>query len=427
MLTDLVATEAVLKKARCPEDVFGQLGGDDLARVLEALRHSYRQVIGAVHPDKYTGQPDAVSRAQALVGQLTEWRTRAEEKIHAKTYGDNKPHEPKHVDPPASPQIIETPKRKYIVTDRLAQGDLADLYRCAYTQDGKEHQAVFKIAQSAADNDLLDSEHKILSAMYPLAQPEEKFYRWLHKELKEPGHVIFEGAQGVLLDQDWGFHPHTTWSECTFANAQRLLAGGGGGRVERLGVLRAYHTRHGAGPFPTESAEFEAFSADDHNRPTPWQHGFRSGAFDLVLARYALEVIGGCDGLVLTHVDKIDKLKEVAVCHSYDQPLLGQIELLARHPTHTRPFGSAMERLPLGSCPPAIPDLLYQEELGRLLAASRPRCSRLQVTGGMRYALQLSEALETPLMMVSTGPTEKDKAFVGCDWIDGWRAIQPSF
>ncbi len=183
MLTDLVATETVLKKARCPEDVFGQLGGADPARVLEALRHSYRQVIGAVHPDKYTGQPDAISRAQALVGQLTEWRTKAEEKIHAKTYGDNKPHEPKRVDPPASPQIIETPKRKYIVTDRLAQGDLADLYRCAYTQDGKEHQAVFKIAQSAADNDLLDSEHKTLSAMYPPAQPEEKFYRYLPKLL----------------------------------------------------------------------------------------------------------------------------------------------------------------------------------------------------------------------------------------------------
>ncbi len=247
--------------------------------------------------------------------------------------------------------------------------------------------------------------------------------RWLHNELKEPGHVIFEGAQGVLLDQDWGFHPHTTWSECTFANAQRLLAGVGVRRVDRLGVLRAYHTRHGAGPFPTESADFEAFSADDHNCHTPWQHGFRSGAFDLVLARYALEVVGGCDGLVLTHVDKIDKLKEVAVCHSYDQPLMGQIELLARHPTHTRPFGTAMDRLPLGSCPPAIPDLLYQEELGRLLASSRPRCSRIRVTSGMRYAFQLSEALETPLVMASTGPTEKDKVFVDRDRVDTWPAF----
>ncbi len=183
MLTDLVATEAVLKKARCPEDVFGQLSGGEPAKVLEALRHSYRQVVRTVHPDKYTGQPDAISRAQALVGKLTEWRTKAEEKIHAKTYGDNKPHEPKPVEPPLGPQIIQTPKRKYIVTERLAQGDLADLYRCAYTQDGKEHQAVFKIAQSAADNDLLDNEQKALSAIYPAAQPEEEFYRYLPKLL----------------------------------------------------------------------------------------------------------------------------------------------------------------------------------------------------------------------------------------------------
>ena len=183
MLTDLTVTEAVIAKARCPEDVFGQLSGDDPAKLLEALRHSYRQVIGAVHPDKYTGQPDAISRAQALVGNLTEWRTRAEAKINAKTYGDNKPHEPKAPEPVAGPQIIQTPKRKYIVTERMAQGDLADLYRCSYTEGANEHAAVFKIAQSAADNDLLDNEQRTLGVMYPPAQPEERLYRYLPKLL----------------------------------------------------------------------------------------------------------------------------------------------------------------------------------------------------------------------------------------------------
>ena len=241
--------------------------------------------------------------------------------------------------------------------------------------------------------------------------------RWLHKALKESD-VIFEGAQGVLLDQDWGFHPHTTWSECTFVNAQHLLAGADVDHVQRLGVLRVYHTRHGAGPFPTESAEFEPFSADDHNRHTPWQHGLRSGAFDLVLARYAMEVVGGCDGLVFTHLDKLDKVKDTPICVAYDQPLKQQIELLARHPTHTKPFGTVMERLPLGNHPPAIPDLQYQEELGRLLAASKPLYGRVRTNGSLRHALQLGEALNTPVMLVSTGQTEKDKAFVcGNSWL----------
>ena len=243
--------------------------------------------------------------------------------------------------------------------------------------------------------------------------------RWLHKELREPGHVLFEGAQGVLLDQDWGFHPHTTWSECTFANAHRLLAGSGAERrVERLGVLRVYHTRHGAGPFPTESAEFAPFSADDHNCHTPWQHGFRSGALDLVLARYALEVVGGCDGLVFTHLDKLDKVKDVAVCHAYDDTMVW--------PSVPSPplMDRLGQRLPLGSSPPTIPDLQYQEELGRLLTKACPRYRRFKLNGAMRHAMHLGELLDTPVVMVSTGPTEKDKAFVGRDWVDGPRTNQ---
>lgn len=65
----------------------------------------------------------------------------------------------------------------------LARGDLADLYFCAYTEGGVEHRDVFKVAQSPADNDLLENESRVLGAIYPTAQVSEKFYRYLPKLL----------------------------------------------------------------------------------------------------------------------------------------------------------------------------------------------------------------------------------------------------
>ncbi|MCB9613698.1 MAG: adenylosuccinate synthetase [Sandaracinus sp.] len=114
------------------------------------------------------------------------------------------------------------------------------------------------------------------------------------------GTVLLEGAQGVLLDEDVGFHPHTTWSRCGFVEAENWLASVGR-HAKRLGVLRAYATRHGAGPFPSATT----LARDEpHNDALGWQGAFRVGDFDEVLARYALRAAGGVDGLVLTHLDR---------------------------------------------------------------------------------------------------------------------------
>ena len=119
--------------------------------------------------------------------------------------------------------------------------------------------------------------------------------------LHAPGAVVFEGAQGVLLDEWYGFHPHTTWSTTTFGNALTLLheADYPGG-ITRIGSLRAYMTRHGPGPFPTEDADLTRRSPDLHNALNPWQRQFRIGWLDLLLLRYALEVAGGVDQLAVT-------------------------------------------------------------------------------------------------------------------------------
>lgn len=109
--------------------------------------------------------------------------------------------------------------------------------------------------------------------------------------------VVFEGAQGVLLDETWGFHPHTTWGDIT---AHHALALAGDRPVWRLGVTRAYMVRHGAGPFPTEGT---LAVSEPHNRDDGFQGRFRTGALDGVLLRYAAEVCGGVDALAITCLD----------------------------------------------------------------------------------------------------------------------------
>jgi Protein kinase domain len=181
MLSDLMAIESVLARARCPEDVFGALpsGADKLVW----LKKAYHRIAIVVHPDKYNKQPEESQLAAEVFGKLTDWRARAEIKIKQGTYGDSKPYDPPLARPKMNAQIIQTPKRKYIVTDLIAEGDLADVYRCTYEEDSKENQAAFKIAQSADDNDLMENEARVLGTVYAKKQKEERFYRYLPKPL----------------------------------------------------------------------------------------------------------------------------------------------------------------------------------------------------------------------------------------------------
>jgi len=139
---------------------------------------------------------------------------------------------------------------------------------------------------------------------------------YLRDLLKTDENVVFEGAQGVLLDEEYGFFPHCTRSKTTFANAFKLLEDADYDVEEatRLGVLRAYTTRHGAGPFPTEDPRQTC--GEDHNKWGPWQQSFRTGHLDLLLVQYALDVIGGVDELALTCLDHI--VGEQKICIGYE-------------------------------------------------------------------------------------------------------------
>lgn len=206
--------------------------------------------------------------------------------------------------------------------------------------------------------------------------------------LLESGPCVFEGAQGVLLDEWYGFHPHTTWSTTTFANAEELLKESGqdpDGAV-RLGVVRTYSTRHGAGPFVTEDAALAPTLPEPHNETGTWQGAFRIGHFDAVAHRYALDVCGGADALVVTHADA--RADGRRLCRAY--------QASADVP--------AMEKLPRS----LMPDLDYQ----RLLTKTISTCTPVYEDGPpdqRDWPEVIEDALATPVGVVSAGPTWREK------------------
>lgn len=118
--------------------------------------------------------------------------------------------------------------------------------------------------------------------------------------------LVFEGAQGVLLDEKHGQAPHNTWTNTTFENADTLLDEVGVKDRTRIGCLRTYHTRHGAGPFPTEDNSLDL--PEPHNGTGEFQGAFRVGNFDWAMARKAISIVGGIDGLSISHMDYLKRL-----------------------------------------------------------------------------------------------------------------------
>lgn len=191
--------------------------------------------------------------------------------------------------------------------------------------------------------------------------------------------VVFEGAQGVLLDETYGFHPHTTWTDITFGNAEQLLRDSRP-LIERWGVVRTHATRHGAGPFVTEDTTLDPAGFDEFNTLGRWQGGFRVGTFDRVALRYALSAIGGVDRIALTHCDRpIDR-----VCVEY-QPADEDTEFFEG-------YGIRFRRRPT---------LEYQEKLGQALTRTRPM--------SIHDSPIKTRFFGTPVGMQSFGPRLQDK------------------
>jgi len=180
---------------------------------------------------------------------------------------------------------------------------------------------------------------------------------------------IFEGAQGVLLDETYGFAPYNTWTDTTFRNAHEILSGTGV-RSTRIGVLRALGTRHGAGPFPTEN--YRMAYEGDHNSTNDWQGHFRFGYMDMVLLKYALMATGRVDELFLTHCDKIN----------------GPVGIATE-------YGNGMTELPFG---------MSGDELEKIA-----KIGKIEYQFTDNITRTLGEMLNVRVAYLSSGPTYLDK------------------
>ncbi len=225
--------------------------------------------------------------------------------------------------------------------------------------------------------------------------------------------VVFEGAQGVLLDEKNGFFPYVTHSNTTFENAENLLLSSGYcGDIIKIGVLRPYFTKHGQGPFVSEDSELTALLPEIHNKENEWQGKMRVGWFDFVAAEYALKIAGKIDYLAITNIDRLQTLSKVKFCNSYEYT--GEIAdydefsklfhwgrwddriIILSIRTDTEAAGKQNGKLAeyLKKCAPNYRSHCFLE--GKTLAI-------------MEYVNYIASELKTPLGILSFGPKASDK------------------
>lgn len=208
----------------------------------------------------------------------------------------------------------------------------------------------------------------------------------VNRALDEGKRVLFEGAQGTLLDVDFGTYPYVTSSSSDVAG----VSSGAGvsprkiGRV--IGVAKAYATRVGSGPFPTELSDALGGALREKGQEFGATTGRprRCGWFDLVSARFAVQ-LNGVDALAITKLDVLDDLPELSICTAYRW---GAVRT-DRFPTDL----SALE-----TCEP-----VYETMPGWRTSTAGVRRYEDFPPNAKRYLDRLSQALGAPIQMVSVG------------------------
>jgi adenylosuccinate synthase len=210
----------------------------------------------------------------------------------------------------------------------------------------------------------------------------------IHEQLTQSGSVLFEGAQGVLLDEWRGFHPHTTWSSISTAAVEKVAARFGIAEpIEHYGVLRAYLTRHGVGPLPTQDESLDDLLPEPHNSADGWQGRFRRGHPDAVLLRYALEAVGNLSGLLISHLDAFQRGVKLKWCERYSIDSSPDID-----------------QIPLGT----HADLTHQSTLTNLLLRAAPQYSSTPIDSASAFLERIAGVTSLPVTPRSYGPTYAD-------------------
>lgn len=229
---------------------------------------------------------------------------------------------------------------------------------------------------------------------------------------KQRKNILFEGAQGTLLDLDHGTYPYVTSSN-PVAGGACIGSGVGPNFIDRvIGIAKAYTTRVGEGPFPTEvqGSSAKILRAEG----TAWEEigtttgrARRVGWFDAVLMRYAVR-INGMDCLALTKLDVLDDLEEILVCNAYKDIRTGEV----------------YKDLPAKSN-----FLKYVEPIYEKLAPWKDEAKSVGATeigqlspGALSYVRYLESILEIPITIVSVGPS-REQTIVLEDPIHGPKRV----
>ncbi len=247
-------------------------------------------------------------------------------------------------------------------------------------------------AEPFAKQPLLDA----LLALAPKLLPySEAVWERLDDARRDGKRVLFEGAQAVMLDVDHGTYPYVTSSNTVAGNA----AAGAGigphaiGRV--LGIAKAYTTRVGSGPFPTELHDEigRRLGERGHEFGTVTGRPRRCGWFDACMVRQAVKV-GGVQGLALTKLDVLDGLAELKICTGYDVD------------------GTVMRRLPAAMAAQAIARPIY-ETLPGWAGSTRGARSWVELPAeAIKYVKRIEELVEAPVALLSTSPERDDTILV---------------
>jgi adenylosuccinate synthase len=207
--------------------------------------------------------------------------------------------------------------------------------------------------------------------------------------------ILFEGAQGTFLDIDHGTYPYVTSSN-TLAGQAAIGAGVGPGTLDYvLGIVKAYTTRVGSGPFPSELTNDigELIGARGREFGTNTGRKRRCGWFDAILVRQSVK-LNGMKGIALTKLDVLDTLPEIKLCVGYRW----QAELLQHLPAHSH-IQSALEPV-------------YETFSGWQSPTAGARSWADLPAMAIKYIKRIEELIEAPVALLSTSPEREDTILV---------------
>ena len=207
--------------------------------------------------------------------------------------------------------------------------------------------------------------------------------------------ILFEGAQGAMLDNDHGTYPYVTSSNTVGAQAA-VGSGVGPGVIDYvLGITKAYTTRVGSGPFPTELTDQigRGLGERGHEFGTVTGRPRRCGWFDAVMVRQALK-ISGITGIALTKLDVLDGVDKLKVCTGY------------------RLGDETLDRLPPSMSGQAGVEPIYETLEGWSESTRGARSWADLPATAVKYIRRIEELIDAPVAMVSTSPEREDTILV---------------